>query len=743
MLKETLPKNKFWKSEWKNKTSTPSDPPYLAPNTTYYFLISRDLVTPDPANYPYAIGTADDRFPGGASYNVAAPEAWSPFGGDIGFELYGKWKLEDGEDERILSHDYTYGNWDEPAPHAYPIRSSSSDFRVAQGFTTGATGFYVSRIVLTMNKIGTPSGEMWLWILSDDDVYATVGASSIHNSANVSAGQQTFQWDTSPSTDELEANAEGIPIPELWGEKANITPVCVNTSLVSYTKDARTIQPLTYKISNRALTSISSIQADTATLAAGADYWADLPNGEFYILGSPLLEANTYYHFVIEGDYSPDLSNYIYFVGSDGDEYGDGFGSEIDNGDNWKDPSSVPPISHWDMGFTIWGRTNIGTAEDSVMVNFQYTTPRAIKLLDTAARTKLGMKFKTGATAFYLSKISLPIGKDGTVAGNIRIAIYNADHSATVGTKSGQLAVAQIEASSYDIPWSLRGTPSKIVVTAKTGDRAVGGTTLDMEKSPDIIRDVFVNVFGGKAAQLETSDFNDLKDPTKGARTEKISVYLDREVEFAAFIERLEAGQLFKFLPTLSGKYTVKYADAGVPASSVSFFDNDYLSFSMTREWKSVFQTVKVKFNELPEDQTVNTRDAASRVAEILYRNKEVLTVETWLKDGDDAATCALKYRSLLEYPRRVVKFSVAGGKGDQLLPMDTVKLFRTRADYEGGTLDGVLFRIFEVSKNAITGVISFTAVLDVQTWMQTQVACAGVASAGSTAVGSLTVTEA
>ena len=508
----------------------------------------------------------------------------------------------------------------------------------------------------------------------------------------------------------MDPQFDGQSISVLWGHKHGIVPVCVDTVNGLWKICDRT------KITRDALDSIEEIKADDIVLVSMADFTPHLDEGTFELQSSPYLAAATKYWFAFEGTWVPDGVNCLYTVCSNGDEGYNGECYTI-NGDD-ADPAAVWTIdgAGASLGFRIYGRLVID-GEEACMVSFVYYDPRAVYLRKAVdgSNTRFGQSFTTGASGFYVTRIVIPMNNEGNPTGLYRARLYSKIHDnggpeVRVGPVSGDRTAGEIGPSWWDVSWTLRGTPNKILVQA-TGPPDNGGV---LDQVGDIIEDVYENLLGGDATNdLVTADF----DALKLVKTEHLGILLNSEVTFNEFIESLEVGQLFKFLPTLDRKYTVKFgANDGGPGAPW-FHDEDFLSFKVKRSWKSIFGIIKLKYNEDPELQEWATEIYESIIADYIYKNTETLTLETKLVAQADAAATAAKYGSLLEYPVKTIIFEVSCGSGFSLMPMDKVKISRTRGDNTNGIFDGVLFCILEVNKNAVEGTAVITAVLDAQTY--------------------------
>jgi len=146
---------------------------------------------------------------------------------------------------------------------------------------------------------------------------------------------------------------EGFPIPETYGVKSNVTPVCIDTTT------------LKYKLAKRAIYSIDSVSADGFDLAITDDYEEDLTNAEFTIYGMPKLTKDTTYYFLVEGDWTVNGSDYVEIAGDSSGTYADGQKYNIDSVDSWTGFSGV------DLCFRVYGKNSIEGEEELKQVEIQ------------------------------------------------------------------------------------------------------------------------------------------------------------------------------------------------------------------------------------------------------------------------------------------------------------------------------------------------------------------------------------
>jgi len=498
----------------------------------------------------------------------------------------------------------------------------------------------------------------------------------------------------------LDPNADGQPIPLLFGHKSNIIPVCIDTT------------QLKYKICDESLGglySIESITADGETLTPSSDYTEDLVNCEFTLTGTPKLSASTTYYFVLEADFAIDGSNYLQVAGTTVG-YGDGQAFEIDGAGNWTGQS-------YDLNFEIYGKDDLESGSEELKVSFVKWRPSwgYYNFRDTTTRTRIAQSFVTPAgNDFYITRVVLWFKKIGSPSGTARIAILSqyTPSEVQVGSKSQQMGnkdVSQFgDGGEQSARFTLRSTPSEILVEAKGYKNADSSL---MTNVSDILKKVLNDVLDISDSNLDLTEFSNLKTD----RTQELAIYLDSETSFQEFVERLEASCLFKLIPTLNGKLAPIVFESGEPSGTPHLRDEYFVNFQMSQRIDTVKYNYKIKYNENPAKRTFSVYETTSDVAKYLYRNEETLEVETYLKNSTDAQNLASSLKSMYETPRLEVYFSDFG-IGYNQVPTEKVKLTRDRALYSNGQLSAVLFRIREISKRS-NGLVEVRAILDSQTY--------------------------
>ena len=497
-----------------------------------------------------------------------------------------------------------------------------------------------------------------------------------------------------PNYPNLEERADGAPIPIAYGDLHGVIPICIDTTTFKY------------KLTDHAIHAIDAIMTEETTLTLTADYTVDLALAEFTLCSTPYLAANTLYYFVIEADYPISGVNYINFTRTT-TPYAGGQLFTIDAGGIWTpDPAS-------DLYFIILGAPQLTDQEVGEIDMTTYGKSPGIGLLDNLARTRIAQSFTTGPSPFYLTRIFLwTVNKGAFPTGDLKLTILSAYNPAEirVGAQSIDRAIKT------DSPWEFYSIyfPIQSDVSNLTCDirGAKKGAAL-IDDGADMLEDLVVNRIGKSSSILEPTALANFK--TK--RTQEIEAYIDRDMTFGDIVGKLESSLLFKLIPLQDQTYITQVYEADTVEVRPHFFDEHFLSFSMRHDFSAVKAIVKIKYDEDPGNNEFKVAEADSNIAKFVYGVEDTLEVETYLKQGTDAATLASDYLGMYEIPPLEITFEIRG-YGLNLIPgRDKVKITRTRAAYAGGIISGILFRIIKITKKPGTTSTEIVCIKDDQTY--------------------------
>ena len=503
----------------------------------------------------------------------------------------------------------------------------------------------------------------------------------------------------------MDPSAEGQVIPERYGTLYNLVPICIDLNAGKW------------KLNRREIHAITAVREAGQTLISGSEYTSDLANAEFTIGVTPVLQPSTVYYFVLESDFAIDGANYLGFGwGTDGGVYTGGTCYFINGAGAWADQSK-------DIQFRVYVKDALDGSEYILVDNWVWKAWNYNAYLrKTAAETRLAQSFTTpNGGPWFLSRIQVEAKATGTpsAARTTLMSILSAYSPAEVqiGVKSYRMENYTGVADRAYFPQ--RGAATDLSVDIE-GIETGGGAL--MTNVADIVEDIQTEILEGDAAGLNAADLAALA----AARTETLALNLDTEIDFESIINKLESGQLWKYIPLLDGTIGLKFAAAGEPAGTPHYRDEHFKSFKMRRKWSAIYERVKVKYAQDGGSGEFLVKEAEAVSAKYFYRNMRTLEVETFLTDGADALLLAQDYlgtsttgsrKQYLSAPTVEVEFELMAGFGWELIPSMKVKLTRERAMSASGALDAVLFYVMDVQKDSGSGMVKVTAILDAMTY--------------------------
>ena len=486
----------------------------------------------------------------------------------------------------------------------------------------------------------------------------------------------------------IDPDAIGKIIPIGYGTLTDIVPVEIDTTVNRY------------KILDQAVAEITQIRSQAGAvwpsservLVKDLDYTEYLSLAEFVLLKPAYVAGTTW--FSIESDYAQSGTNYIE-LSRNVAAYAYGTSYEIDSGNTWQ-----ADVDDYDLLFVVYGKTSSSATEAVVATN---TTPDAtpkIGLKDAEPRTKIGQSFIPTVNCF-ITRITVYVTRHGTLTGkNIRATLYSDAGSTTIGPAGTWVSIGT-GPSTLNPTFSERNED----VTLECDVKAPG---TELAKVATILPDVITNVMGRASSRLDAAELANLSTD----RDQVLKIFLKETMTFGDFIAKLESGQLWKLVPLQDGNYGTIVYETGAPANTLTVRDEDFLSFKMNYDSSQLKQAVTVFYDQNATSGDYLAVQVTSQVAKFFYLNESELTVETFLKTLADADQLADDYVARYEVPIITAIFEIHA-KGIELLPgRDKVKLYRTRAPYTGGTLNGILMRIISLTKKPEDNVVAITAAI-------------------------------
>lgn len=150
--------------------------PVLAPSTQYYMVVSSTL-TIDGSNYVLFDYMPSGGYSGGQHYAIDGSSVWTGASSDLCFKMWGRTAIG-SEDIQLLSFPTNWTGWSRT-----PFKDAAARTRIAQGFQLPSwctSSVYLTRIQLSGLKVGSPTGNVYIKILS------------AYNPSEVQVGAQSY-----------------------------------------------------------------------------------------------------------------------------------------------------------------------------------------------------------------------------------------------------------------------------------------------------------------------------------------------------------------------------------------------------------------------------------------------------------------------------------------------------------------------------------------------------------------------
>jgi hypothetical protein len=483
----------------------------------------------------------------------------------------------------------------------------------------------------------------------------------------------------------------GIGIPKLWAPKTNISPHLI---------DQKTSK---YKICDNQLASIDAVRSKGQTLTSGTHYSEDLTNGEFtFLSGAPFVEGGSTYYIMFYGDWTISTSNYIWVVGRTTSHYAGGTFYKINGAGTWSDQSE-------DLIFRVYGRRPGGSEEELIIDGYTSGgTPRSNTFRYDSNNTTYAQSITIpSGQDWYITRVRWYSRRFGTPSGDVWIEIHSDQVGTQVGGDSETLDATTINSGGTvaidDNDWDLfNAADIRVDATGQYSD-------LD-----DVIDDLLQNSAGMASGDIDTAALAALGT----ALTEDQGIFVqDDDATVLDTLLTLESGLLFKHHEDADGKITFTQFSSGEPAGTPHLKDADIISFKTIIDPTEIIKTINFFYDEDPTEGTWSLYQATSTTAQYLYKSKKELDIYTYHVSEANADGYGDDMSEINEVPKRSIEVTTREKDMLDRIPTNKVKITQERAPgFSGGTLSGVLFRIFEIEKQP-NGLVRFTAQLDSQTY--------------------------
>lgn len=199
-------------------------------------------------------------------------------------------------------------------------------------------------------------------------------------------------------------------------------------------------------------------------------------------------------------------------------------------------------------------------------------------------------------------------------------------------------------------------------------------------------------------------------------RTQRTGWWLNEAMHTNDFVRILQA-IAFHLIPTLDGRYMVRYYDRDISADAKLFRTDDYFLFDLFEDTDTAFKFVVLKYDF---DHTLGTwKKEIDSEDETEYKHdeKNTLTIETALLNQAEAQTFLTFYMNMVRDPGDKIKVQVGGDAFDSI-PSDKAYFSKRSLNdkkQEIEILDEEIYVILELVKSAESGKVNILGLSDTQ----------------------------
>lgn len=212
--------------------------------------------------------------------------------------------------------------------------------------------------------------------------------------------------------------------------------------------------------------------------------------------------------------------------------------------------------------------------------------------------------------------------------------------------------------------------------------------------------------------KIDLDSFYDLQSK----RTQRLGFVIDVLQPTMEIIRGLQRSTVFHFIPTLDGRFQVKYNDR-TETDLPEFRNENYNGFKIREVTDSAFKKVIIQYDRDPSLD--EWKQVESEELETKYRHDkdDVLTVPTYLVNEAEAEALNSFYLDLVKDPSGKLETEISA-EGLNYIPSGKAKFNRSIIKGDGAEvviLEDEIYTILELRKDINTGKVGVTAIKDSQ----------------------------
>lgn len=170
--------------------------PVCTGGVTYYLVWDADY-TQSTANYIWVIGRTPSNYTDGAMFYINGSDVWSSQSADVSFKIYGQ-EVVSGSEELLVDNSNTQGSIKNTG-----LLNLATHTKIAQSFELdGTDDYYITRVEWKTRKIGSPTGDVWIEIHTDQSgTQNGVDSDTVDVSGVTNSWENGTRWDVEPAAE--------------------------------------------------------------------------------------------------------------------------------------------------------------------------------------------------------------------------------------------------------------------------------------------------------------------------------------------------------------------------------------------------------------------------------------------------------------------------------------------------------------------------------------------------------------
>ncbi len=230
-----------------------------------------------------------------------------------------------------------------------------------------------------------------------------------------------------------------------------------------------------------------------------------------------------------------------------------------------------------------------------------------------------------------------------------------------------------------------------------------------IESGSDITRTLLIKFMGKSSDIIDETSFQF----ARSRASESLSLYLKTSISTKDLFDRLEYSNIANIIVNGEGKVFYKVYVGTVPSDIVEIGDASFKKFASGESNTEVFTTIRVKYDEHPVSGIFEAQEATDESVAVRLGRPDIKEFDTFIKKAGNAQLAAQRMLELSKTAARIIEGEILGSRLMRLEVGDKIRATRRRGYARGGKIDNEIFRLLNLSKNPLSGIVKFIATDD------------------------------